>query len=111
MIGFVATGALTENEIVAACWLVTCAARAVFEKGELCPCAAGKPDEVDLRCVGKASADQHLAPRGMPVSEYCRAKFGVAVDLFRHRHRDSWNAFGYKIISRRHYVVLRDNHR
>ena len=89
LVEFIAARAFRKNEIVAFGRLEGPAVDAVGEKGELGARAARLGDVVNLGGIAEARRDQHLGPRGMPVLETGRARFGVAADLLGQIPRES----------------------
>ena len=90
-----------EDKITAAVGMVRSTRDAIGEEGQLGPRAAGHLDFVDLRRIGEARADKHLAPRRMPGKDGGTAKLGVPIGSFGDRRGNRGNALHDKILARR----------
>src|SRR5258708_35426591 len=57
-------------------------------------------ERVDLGNVGKARADQHLPPRGMPVIDRSSAKLAITLSPLGNRNRNRRNVLQNEIVIR-----------
>jgi hypothetical protein len=54
---------------------------------------------MDLRNIGEARADEHLAAGGMPVEDRGGAKLSIAIRLLRYGRRDRWDSLHDEVVA------------
>src|SRR5262249_18592561 len=88
-----AANVFAENEEAVIFWRELGSRSAVGKECKLRACPAWHFDKVDLWHISKASADQHLAPRGVPAAETGGPELAILVCFLRDHCRDLRNVF------------------